>query len=268
MDTFEIGMTNFDEFVRVQRLSWAGVQITVQDITLVIDPLETIPKGAGVSGNPHTKVAPSAAAVDIAVITHMRDDHYDVAALKRKLGDGGIVVCPDACVGAIAHDGFKTVGLKPYEATKVGPLIITALPAVDGMGDDQASFLIEVDGVRIIHCGDTLWHGYWYRFAKDYGPINVAFLPINGALIDVPGVPTTGVPVVMTPSQAAAAADILCASIVCPMHYGMFNHPPGFVEWPNALSVFVEEATKRNIGVRVLSPGEEMLLDRVPPSAD
>jgi L-ascorbate metabolism protein UlaG (beta-lactamase superfamily) len=142
------------------------------------------------------------------------------------------------------------------------------MPAVDGLGDDQASFLVEVDGVKILHCGDTLWHGYWYKFAVDYGPINLAFLPINGALIEVPGVVRTGVPVVMTPTQAAAAADVICAGAVCPMHYGMFNHPPGFAEWPDALEVFLEETRRRNLPTRVLAPGEEMLLDRAPPTAD
>jgi L-ascorbate metabolism protein UlaG (beta-lactamase superfamily) len=259
---------SFDEFIRVRRLSWAGVQICVENTTLLIDPLENIPKGAGVAGEPHTKVAPSAEKIDAALITHARDDHYDVQTLSAKLKPGGRVLCPASAAAAIAADGFKVTGLQNYDVTKIGPYTITALPAVDGLGGDQISFLIEVDGVRILHCGDTLWHGYWYKFAQDYGPINVAFLPVNGAQINLPGVPPTGQPVTMTPPQAAAAADVLCAEVACPIHYGMFNHPPGFVEWPNSASAFMAEAKKRGVSARLLEPGEEMMLDRVPPSAD
>jgi L-ascorbate metabolism protein UlaG (beta-lactamase superfamily) len=258
----------FDEFIRVQRLSWAGVQICVENTTLLIDPLENIPRGAGVAGEPRTKVAPSAPQIDAALITHARDDHYDARSLGSKMKPGGKVLCPAAAAEKIAADGFSATGLQNYEVVTIGPYTITALPAVDGLGDDQISFLVEVDGVRILHCGDTLWHGYWYRFAKEYGPINLAFLPVNGARIDLPGVPPTGQPVTMTPPQAAAAADILCAEVACPIHYGMFNHPPGFVEWPNSASAFMAEAEKRGVPARLLEPGEEILLDRVPPSAD
>jgi L-ascorbate metabolism protein UlaG (beta-lactamase superfamily) len=259
---------NFDEFIRVRRLSWAGVQICVENTTLLIDPLENIPKGAGVAGKPHTKIATSAPKIDAALITHMRDDHYDVRLLAEKLKPGGHVLCPAGVAPIIAADGFEVTGLQNYETTRIGLFMVTALPAVDGLGDDQISFLIEVDGVKILHCGDTLWHGYWYKFAQDHGPINVAFLPVNGAQINVPGVPPTGQPVTMTPPQAAAAADIICAEVACPIHYGMFNHPPGFVEWPHSAAVFMTEAEKRDVPARLLEPGEEMLLDRVPPSAD
>jgi hypothetical protein len=40
------------------------------------------------------------------------------------------------------------------------------------------------------------------------------------------------------------------------------------VEWPNAASAFMAEAEKRGVPARLLEPGEEMLLDRVPPTAD
>jgi L-ascorbate metabolism protein UlaG (beta-lactamase superfamily) len=261
-------METFEEFIRIVRLSWAGLQITAADFTIAIDPLENIPTGAGVSGKPRTKAFVCTRALDAVLITHLRDDHYDARSLKQRLKPSGKVICSLANVDVVRTDGFQVDGLALYEVRKVGPFSVAAAPAVDGLGSDQISFLVELDGVKILHCGDTLWHGHWWKFATQFGPIDVAFMPVNGALVEISGAVSTGVPVTLTPIQAAAAADVMCAKLACPMHYGMFDHPPGFREWPNAVDIFMEEASRRNLVARRLEPGEEMLLDRVPPSAD
>jgi L-ascorbate metabolism protein UlaG (beta-lactamase superfamily) len=139
---------------------------------------------------------------------------------------------------------------------------------VDGLGEPRISFFMELDEIRMIHCGDTLWHGYWYKWATDYGPLTVTFVPISGALVEIPGVSTTNVPTIMTPPQAAAAADVLCAQLVIPTHYGWASRTKGFEEQPNALEEFEREARRRNLNYRVLELGEEIELDRAPPTAD
>jgi L-ascorbate metabolism protein UlaG (beta-lactamase superfamily) len=262
------GMCRFEEFIQVVRLSWAGVQIGTDEFTIVIDHLENIPRGAGVGGHPLTKAFVCSRAIDAALITHLRDDHYDRDSLRKRLKPDGIVICHEACARTISSDRFRVVGLRPYQSTNIGPFAVTAIPAVDGLGDDQTSFLVELDDVKILHCGDTIWHGHWWRIAEQFGPINLAFLPINGALIEIAGAVPTGVPVVLTPAQAAAAADLLCAKLAVPIHYGMFDHPPGFSEWPNAVEVFLRDAAGRNVPARIVEPGEELLLDRTPPTAD
>jgi L-ascorbate metabolism protein UlaG (beta-lactamase superfamily) len=37
----------------------------------------------------------------------------------------------------------------------------------------------------------------------------------------------------LTPVRAAAAADILGARMVCPIHYGTFHDPPAYSERPH-----------------------------------
>ena len=36
-------------------------------------------------------------------------------------------------------------------------------------------------GMRILHLGDTIFHGYWWRMARRHGPFDVVLAPINGA---------------------------------------------------------------------------------------
>ncbi len=61
---------------------------------------------------------------------------------------------------------------------------------------------------RVIHTGDTLLHGYWWKIAHEYGPFDHAFLPINGALVDLPFLqPPREHEAVMTPEEAVRGAN-------------------------------------------------------------
>ena len=258
----------FEEYLSIQRLPWAGVFFETNDFTLAIDPLAKSPVASDAALEPRHWGACEKLAADAVLITHTRTDHYDVQVLRKILKPNGVILCARDSEAKIRNDGFQTRGLDNYEVAALGPFDVAALPAVDGLGESRISFFIELDEIRMIHCGDTLWHGYWYKWATDYGPLTVTFVPISGALIEIPGVSATGVPAVMTPLQAAAAADVLCAQLVIPTHYGSTAHPSGFEEQPNALETFEREARRRNLNYRVLEPGEEIELDRAPPTAD
>ncbi|HEY4613457.1 MAG TPA: hypothetical protein VII11_10775 [Bacteroidota bacterium] len=73
------------------------------------------------------------------------------------------------------------------------------VPAVDGFGHPQVSWIVQGGDKKIIHCGDTLWHGYWRDIAIAYGPFDIAFMPINGARLNQGEVRDTGMPAVLTP---------------------------------------------------------------------
>ena len=77
-------------------------------------------------------------------------------------------------------------GLDPWQTVTVGPFTVTALPAADGTGDPQVSWAVEAGGRRIVHGGDTMFHGWWWRAAQAAGPFDAAFLPINGAVLTSP----------------------------------------------------------------------------------
>jgi L-ascorbate metabolism protein UlaG (beta-lactamase superfamily) len=76
-------------------------------------------------------------------------------------------------------------------------------------GHPQVLWVIEGGGKRIIHCGDTLWHGYWWNIGQAYGRFDLAFLPINGFRQVSGRYIDSGVPMSLTSEQTVAAARIL-----------------------------------------------------------
>lgn len=111
------------------------------------------------------------------------------------------------------------------------PYVITAVPVVDGHGDVQVNWVIEADGQRVFHGGDTRVPRL---LVAKRGPIDLAVLPINEALVDDAAPPTPSLlPAVMTPDQAVRAAVILRASTLVPIHYGV-HEPPIYVEQTDA----------------------------------
>ena len=109
-------------------------------------------------------------------------------------------------------------------------------------------------GRRIIHCGDTLWHGSWWQIGRQYGPFDAAFLPINGARFAWRK-PVSEISAVMTPEQAVAAAVVIGARQIVPIHYGV-SGAEGYSELPDVEALLIEAAARRGIGVEVLRPGE------------
>ena len=89
----------------------------------------------------------------------------------------------------------------------------------DGVGDPQVAWLVEADGVRVLHLGDTMFHGYWWRMALRHGPFDVVLVPVNGAVVGFPHRrPASPLPVALDPAQAAIAAELLGARLAIPIH--------------------------------------------------
>lgn len=106
-----------------------------------------------------------------ALLTHRHADHYHPATLRESLNSTGRVVCHQPLAQHVTQDGFSALAVEhevPYVLSEVQ---ITAVPAVDGFGDDQVSWIIEGNGKRIIHCGDTLWRSYWWRIHHRMVPL-------------------------------------------------------------------------------------------------
>jgi L-ascorbate metabolism protein UlaG (beta-lactamase superfamily) len=107
---------------------------------------------------------------------------------------------------------------------------------------------------RIIHCGDTMWHGSWWQIGRQYGPFDAAFLPINGARFAWRK-PVSEISAVMTPEQAVAAAVVLGARLIVPIHYGVVG-AEDYSELPNLEATLLESARKRGVAVEIARPGE------------
>ena len=254
--------------MRVRRLGWAGIEVfSDRGPSLVVDFVRdfsllraTQPDGAFAE--------PEGPAV-AALVTHLHEDHTDVAAIQSAVGDGGLVLRPAPFVAAadeaVFTDGAET-GLEAstlnvrtvdeWDRIQLPPFTITAVPAVDGLGDPQLNWVIEADGQRVFHGGDTIFHGYWWLIAKRAGPIDLAVMPINGAVVNVPHLqPSSPQPAVMTPEQAAQAAAILGSKAVLPIHFGV-HQPPVYVEAANAVERLTDAGGLSSFRVVNVEPGQ------------
>lgn len=245
--------------MRIRRLSWAGVWMEAAGASLVIDALEGTagPMGLGM-GMPREELvcAGPDGSADFALATHARADHYDRCALRRLLAEGGAVFCPRGMERRVLEDGLEPRPMEAGASAQVGEVTVAAVEAVDGLGEPQLSWVVEAEGRRVLHCGDTLWHGAWWRIARLHGPFDVAFLPVDAPLVEPPGLPPSGVPAAMTPEQAAAAAALLGARALCPIHHGTFHHPPAYAATDCPLERLRAAAAARGVKVLEVQPGD------------
>jgi hypothetical protein len=70
------------------------------------------------------------------------------------------------------------------------------------------------------------------RARRPRGPLDLAFLPINGVLVRLDGYTPTDVPATLTPEQAVEAAVVLQARTACAIHHGLFDNPPATASNP------------------------------------
>lgn len=230
--------------MRVTSLGWAGVEIETQGERVVVDPLQDaaavfawLRERAGAV--PLPEVAPAQPGAIAGLLTHLHRDHADAAALRTALRVGATVYEPvdyggedrDRLAITQADRELSAAGLPrrpaaPWTSIRAGAFTLTALPAVDGTGDPQVSWLIEADGKRVLHLGDTMWHGWWWRIRERYGPPDVVLAPINGPRLIFPHRrPASSLPGAMDPEQSALAAELLQADRLVPIHYGAYAFP-------------------------------------------
>jgi L-ascorbate metabolism protein UlaG (beta-lactamase superfamily) len=271
--------------MKVRWLGWAGVEIEAQGAAVVIDPLGEpaatfAALGSGEVELP-TVTAPAARAAVAGLVSHLHRDHADAGALAAALAPEGTVHEPNWPGGEAAENlalaqasaelqqaGLGRRQVEPWERIEVGPFAITALPAVDGLGDPQLSWLVEAEGCRVLHLGDTIFHGYWWRMSRRHGPFDVVFAPVNGPVIDFPHLqPPSALAAAMEPEQAALAGDLLRARVVVPMHYDGFGANPWYRPIGDAADRFRAAAAGRSFAARVLTPGESLELGSPQPAA-
>jgi L-ascorbate metabolism protein UlaG (beta-lactamase superfamily) len=265
--------------MKVRWLGWAGVEVEADGAAVVIDPL--IDPGATFAALGEearkaklpTVVSPEAAGMAVAgLVSHLHRDHADAGALARALAVDAAVHEPLWPGGADVENlalaqanaelnraGLERRATEEWERVEVGPFALTALPAVDGLSDPQVSWLVEADGRRVLHLGDTMFHGSWWRIARRHGPFDVVFAPINGAVVNFPHLqPPSLLAAAMEPEQAALAGELLGARTVVPMHYDGFAVEPWYRPIADARERFEAASAGRPYEARVLEPGESL----------
>lgn len=238
--------------LRIQRLAWAGIRLQLPGATLFIDPLISPEAWGSALADPLIPVGDAVGDSHV-LITHAHPDHFDPKAVAQALHNGGVLAHPAGVNPLPVPPGARTRPSPLWEPQLLGDFTATPVPAADGYGDKQVSWVVTGGGRRIFHGGDTLWHGHWWRIGRQFGPFDAAFLPINGARFGWRK-PVSGQPAVLTPEQAVAAADILGARQLVPIHYGIAGSAE-YREVDDPLGELRVAARERAIPVQALAPG-------------
>ncbi|MCD9029161.1 MBL fold metallo-hydrolase [Luteimonas sp. BDR2-5] len=239
--------------LRIQRLAWAGVRLQLPQATLFIDPLVD-PRAWGAALADRLIPVDDAVGDASVLVTHTHGDHFDPIAVAAALRNGGALLHPADAAPRPVPDSARLRPAALWAPQLLGDFTATPVPAVDGYGDPQVSWVVSAGGRRIFHGGDTLWHGDWWRIGRQFGPFDAAFLPVNGAHFGFRQ-PRSGQPGVMTPEQAVAAATILGARRLVPIHYGVAGMAQ-YVEVEDPLGRLHEAARGRPVAIQVLAPGD------------
>jgi L-ascorbate metabolism protein UlaG (beta-lactamase superfamily) len=153
--------------------------------------------------------------VDYIFVSHQHFDHCDPVSIRKLLKNSTRIIAPACCERELSEFGQQLELLKDKEKHKLKQCIYWALPAYNvnkfrtpnevfhpkDMGG--VGFVVEVDGFRMYHAGDT------DRIPEMDGlkKLDLAFLPISGTFV-------------MTLEEAIEAAQILKPKMVVPMHFG------------------------------------------------
>lgn len=262
--------------MRARWLGWAGVELETDEGSLVIDPIERPEATWAWTGDRAaeaeypTLAGPAREDAVAGLVTHLHRDHADAGALTAALAPGAPVLRPAPGGGETLEEagllqaerdlsaaGLEQRQVAAWQTVELGPFRVTALPAVDGSGDPQLSWLVEADGAKVVHCGDTLFHGYWWRIAPRHGPIDVAFLPVNGAVVDFPHrQPPSPLPAVLDAEHAVIAARALGARVAVPIHHGGFRIVPHYEPDDAAVERFGDLAAEAALDHRILAVGD------------
>lgn len=164
--------------------------------------------------------------------THDHLDHIDRPSWKI-----WSETCPEACfvvprmhVPSLCGDGFpekRLIGLNDGESAQIGDITISAVAAAHEFLDRDGQtglypclqYVIEGNGVRIYHAGDTCRYEGMLPKLQAYGKIDAALLPINGRDAKRYRANCIGN---MTWQEAADLAGELRPGVVIPGHYDMF----------------------------------------------
>ena len=218
--------------MKLEYIGHSAFEIKNGDSAVLIDPLVSINKKYKWKDEPITDI----------LLTHAHGDHLGDALEIAKKKNAEITAIVELA-GYCSEQGAKSrgVNLGSWLQYSWGKAIF--LPAYhssslpDGRyGGCAASILLDVDGVRIFHAGDTCLTGEMKTIRELYAP-QIALLPIGGRYT-------------MDVEHAAVAAKWLGAKTVIPMHYGTFQ------EIQADLEKFHKLIALNNTACQILNPAE------------
>ncbi|GGH26974.1 hypothetical protein GCM10007423_12360 [Dyadobacter endophyticus] len=244
--------------MKLHRLSWAGLKIESNGQILLIDAVQNYQRGASIGPENPVQFAQNTRAY-VVLITHLHSDHYDPEAIRSVLKPEGTFVVSEQIAAEVRNDGFAPLALALNTPRQIGNFTVTAVFAMDGVGDKQVSWVIEADGQRILHGGDTMWHNQFWQLGKTWQHFDAVFLPVNGAVVNIPRVVPSPVPITLTPIQAVTVTRLLNADVLVPIHYG-FHRDGMYHQFPQMEEDLGREAKLQNVKVQWVEPGSRVAL--------
>jgi L-ascorbate 6-phosphate lactonase len=257
--------------VTLQFLGQAGFVLKGQSVSVAIDPF--------ISDSLADRLFPcpvpmaELASVDLVLATHEHPDHLDLKGLGvwLDLAPTLRVVVPQPIVGLAERGGIPAAnltGMQPGEHVSLKGAVVQAVTALHGVETADAytfgteishglvrylGYVVEIDGLRIYHAGDTLDHEGLAETLREL-ETDVALLPINGRDARREAQDIVGN---LSAEEAADLAKRSGIRTAVPMHYDMFADNSG------SPGDFVKALEGSGISVLVPSRGVAIPLPRL-----
>ena len=145
---------------------------------------------------------------DFIFITHPHTHHYSMNDLKKIAVEKTNIYAPASCIPELELLPGWSLAVEPENTFSAGNLDITTIPAynirsnVHPRGERWTGFIIDFDGMRVYHSGDTDLIPEMSAFRCD-----VALLPVGGKYT-------------MDVDEALQAVARIRPKVAIPMHWG------------------------------------------------
>jgi len=221
--------------MEIQKLNWAGLKITTHNRTVLIDAVEDFSYYKPVLGEAGEQLIRFSDDVqaDYILFTHLHLDHFDVGVIKKCLKKDGKLIVYSALETLVRDslDGVEIIVLDLDETFTENNITFKPVFAMDGIGEIQSSWMVDDGTTKIFHGGDTIWHNRFWKLGKENEGIDYAFLPVNGVVVDFGIIELEYSPIAasLNLKEAFAAARLLHARKLVPIHYGLFAHEKYYI---------------------------------------
>jgi L-ascorbate metabolism protein UlaG (beta-lactamase superfamily) len=186
------------------KITWIGHSALMLEgsKTVYIDPFLT--------GNPAATMGlDNVSEADVVIITHDHGDHMgDGFAICKKTG--ATLVSIYEIAEAASKEGITSEMMNVGGTKTVNGVTVSIVPAIHsaGLGGLATGVVVEMDGKKVYHAGDTGLTMEMKLIGELYKP-HIGFLPIDGRFN-------------MTPRLAAKAVELLQIPKIVPFHYDTF----------------------------------------------
>ena len=221
---------------------------------------------------PERRTPPPVPAEEVADVqlflgTHDHLDHIDHACWRiwRDICPEARFVFPEAHRTAVREDGIddsRLIGMNSGEAARIGEITVRAVAAAHEFTEQDPEtglyphlqYVIEGNGVRIYHAGDTVRYEGMLPALKALGPFDAALVPVNGRDAKRYRENCIGN---MTFQEAVDLIGELRPGLAIPGHWDMFAHNS---ENPAAFADYLAAKYGDGVPCRIPIVGETILI--------